>query len=64
MTTTTDRPNTDLSAAVDQALTMADKQAAARFLTAQGASFALICRVMAEPQRRRAHALDFPPAAS
>jgi hypothetical protein len=49
----TDRSNTDLAAAVDQALTMADKRAAAAFLTARGASFALTCRVLAERARRR-----------
>lgn len=60
----TDRPNTDLSAAVDQALAMADKRAAADFLTKHGASFALTCRVLGEPNRRRAAPLDLPPSES
>lgn len=53
----TDRPNSSLAAAVDQALAVADEhgaQAAARFLTDRGAGFALTCRVLAEPMRRRA----------
>jgi hypothetical protein len=49
----TDRPNTDLARAVDHALTMPDVRAAAAFLADQGAGFALICRVLAEPARRR-----------
>ncbi|WP_323141271.1 hypothetical protein [Massilia phyllosphaerae] len=53
MTTLTDRPNIDLAATVDQALAMADKQTAARFLEEKGAGLALICRVLAEPTRRR-----------
>lgn len=53
---TTDRPDTQLAAAVDQALTMADRQAAARFLEEKGAGLALICRVLAEPAHRRAPA--------
>jgi hypothetical protein len=48
-----DRPNIELSRAVDQALTMADVRAAAAFLANQGAGFALICRVLGEPARRR-----------
>jgi hypothetical protein len=59
----TDRPNTDLAAAVDQALTMADVRAAAAFLADHGAGFALICRVLAEPKRRRAEATTAAPAA-
>jgi hypothetical protein len=53
----TDRPNTQLAATVDQALIVLEQQgigAAARFLEASGARFALICRVLAEPARRRA----------
>lgn len=51
------RPNTDLAAAVEQALAVAIEQgtrAAARFLINRGAGFALTCRVLAEPDRRRA----------
>ena len=54
------RPNTDLAAVVDPALALAEKQgtrAAAAFLIARGAGFALTCRVLAEPERRRA---DYP----
>jgi hypothetical protein len=54
------RPNTDLAAAVDRAQTVAIEQgtrAAARFLINNGAGFALACRVLAEPERRRAHPL-------
>jgi len=54
--TGTGRPNTDLAAVVDQALVLAEKQgarAAAAFLTERGAGFALTCRVLAEPERRR-----------
>lgn len=54
MTSTTDRPNHELAAAVDQALAMPDRQAAARYLEEKGAGLALICRVLAEPARRRA----------
>lgn len=53
---TTDRPNTDLAAVVDQALAVALEQgarAAAHFMEARGAGFALTCRVLAEPERRR-----------
>jgi hypothetical protein len=53
----TDRKNTNLAAAVNQALILADQlgvQSAARFLAAHGAGFALICRVLGEPTRRRA----------
>jgi hypothetical protein len=50
---TTDRPNTQLATAVDQALAMADKRDAARHLEKQGASFALTCRVLLDPARRR-----------
>jgi hypothetical protein len=56
------RPNTDLAAAVDQALAIAieqDARAAAHFLESRGAGFALTCRVLAEPGRRRA--VDLPP---
>lgn len=53
---TTDRPNADLALTVDLALLRADKlgvRAAAAFMASRGASFALICRVLAEPGRRR-----------
>ncbi|MFC5548210.1 hypothetical protein [Massilia aerilata] len=53
---TTDRPNSRLSADVELALTLAKKtgvRAAARFLEKRGAGFALICRVLANPERRR-----------
>jgi hypothetical protein len=46
---TTDRSNTHLAAAVDQALDIHHElgpRAAASFLTDQGASFALTCRVL------------------
>jgi hypothetical protein len=52
-----DRPNTTLAATVDQALAVLEQRgarAAADFLQARGAGFALICRVVAEPARRRA----------
>jgi hypothetical protein len=51
------RPNTDLAVVVDQALAIAieqDARAAARFLEGYGASFAVTCRVLGEPARRRA----------
>ena len=53
---TSDRPNTELAAAVDQALAVLEQQgprAAADFLEARGAGFALTCRVLREPTRRR-----------
>lgn len=59
-----DRPNTDLSAAVDQALAVClelGPRAAATFLEARGAAFALTCRVLGQPERRRARTLDLPP---
>jgi hypothetical protein len=59
-----DGPNTHLAAAVDQALALAmepDARAAAQFLEEQGAGFALTCRVLAEPGRRRARDIDLPP---
>ena len=59
----TDRPNTILATAVDQALNMADVHAAAAFLASRGAGFALICRVLAEPARRRTPAVPAAPAA-
>lgn len=62
----TDRPNATLAAAVDHALAVADEygaRAAARFLTEIGADFALTCRVLAEPERRRTCTLDLPPSA-
>ena len=49
----TDRPNINLAAAVDEARALADVRAAAAFLADRGAGFALICRVLAEPARRR-----------
>ncbi|NTB05821.1 hypothetical protein [Agrobacterium tumefaciens] len=57
----TGRPNTDLAAVVDQALALAEKQgarAAAAFLTARSAGFALTCRMLDEPRRRRAKQKD------
>jgi hypothetical protein len=51
------RQNADLATAVDQALAVAIEQgtrAAAHFLTNHGTGFALTCRVLAEPDRRRA----------
>jgi hypothetical protein len=53
---TTDRPNTDLAAAVDQAVVILIEDGpreATNFLEARGAGFALICRVLADPGRRR-----------
>ena len=58
----TDRPNTDLARAVEQALAMADMRTAAAFLASRGAGFALICRVLAEPARRRPVATTEVPA--
>jgi outer membrane PBP1 activator LpoA protein len=58
------RPNPHLAAVVDQALVLAveqDARAAAHFLEEQGIGFALTCCVLAEPGRRRVHALDLPP---
>jgi hypothetical protein len=52
-----DRPNAELARAVDEALTMDDVRAAAAFLADHGAGFALICRVLAEPARRRVPAV-------
>jgi hypothetical protein len=60
----TDRPNTNLARAVDEALTMRDVRAAAAFLAKEGAGFALICRVLAEPARRRARSVDLSPPGS
>jgi hypothetical protein len=51
-----DRPNQQLAAAVDHALALAEQRGvrfAAAFLTVYGADFALICRVLQEPTRRR-----------
>lgn len=53
---TTTRSNTDLAIAVDPALLLAQTKGAwraAAFLEANGARFALTCRVLAEPARRR-----------
>lgn len=52
----TDRQNSRLSADVELALVLAETvgvHAAARFLTKRGANFALTCRVLGEPARRR-----------
>jgi hypothetical protein len=60
----TARSNTDLAITVDLALLLArtkGPQRAAAFLTARGAGFALTCRVLADPARRRGRALDLPP---
>lgn len=57
----TDRPNTALARAVDHALSMDDVRAAAAYLADHGAGFALICRVLAEPARRRAQAVAAAP---
>lgn len=54
--TATDRLGTNLALAVDQALALAERQgvrAAAAYLVARGAGFALTCRVLAEPAWRR-----------
>jgi hypothetical protein len=60
----TDRPNTALSAAVDHVLAEhMDPRAAARCLLEHGADLALICRVLAEPKRRRP-VLDLAPQGS
>jgi hypothetical protein len=59
----TDRPNRTLSTDVELALFLVDRvglRAAAQFLEARGAGFALICRVLAEPARRRAAELPAP----
>jgi hypothetical protein len=53
---TSDRPNTDLAAAINEALAVQlehGRKTAARFLMSRGAGFALTCRVLAEPGRRR-----------
>jgi hypothetical protein len=53
---TADRPNSDLALIVDLALLRVDKlgvRGAAAFMASRGASFALTCRVLAEPARRR-----------
>lgn len=57
-----DRPNTELARAVDEALTMDDVHAAAAYLVDHGAGFALTCRVLAEPARRRAAKSPVAPA--
>jgi len=54
--TSAGRRNTHLASIIDQALALAENQgmrAAAAFLTERGAGFALTCRVLAEPERRR-----------
>jgi hypothetical protein len=51
-----DRPNRTLSSDVELALLLAEQvgvHAAARFLMKRGAGFAVTCRVLAEPTRRR-----------
>lgn len=58
-----DRLNTELAAAVDAAIVLAEQQdvrTAAAFLADHGAGFALTCRVLAEPTRRRAAAVPRP----
>lgn len=60
-----DRQNTDLASVVFQAVAKAETEgahAAAAFLMERGASFALTCRVLAEPGRRRAEAILAAPA--
>jgi len=57
-----DRPNTELARVVDEALAMVDRCTAAAFLAGHGAGFALICRVLAEPARRRAATMGAPAA--
>jgi len=57
-----DRPNTELARAVDEALMMDDVRAAAAYLADHGAGFALTCRVLAEPARRRPAATTAAPA--
>jgi predicted ArsR family transcriptional regulator len=57
-----DRPDTALAAAVDLALAVLEQdgaRAAAAFLEQRGARFAMTCRVLAEPTRRRS--VDLPP---
>jgi hypothetical protein len=64
---TTDRPNRALSADVDLALALVEQigvHAAATFLASRGANFALTCRVLAEPVRRRASAVAAAPPAA
>nr|WP_143028916.1 hypothetical protein [Massilia sp. PDC64] len=58
----TDRPNSELARVVDEALTMRDVRAAAAYLADHGAGFALTCRVLAEPERRRPAATTAAPA--
>jgi hypothetical protein len=53
---TSDRSNRALSSDVEVALVLAGRvgvRIAARFLANRGAGFALICRVLGEPERRR-----------
>lgn len=53
-----DRPNRRLSSDVELALALAERagvRIAARFLAKRGAGFAVICRVLADPARRRSH---------
>lgn len=60
----TDRPNSTLSAAIDHVLAeQRNPHDAARLLLKHGAGFALICRVLAEPARRRA-SVDLTPQSS
>lgn len=59
MTLPEHRHNTALAAAIDQMLAEPwDKRVAARFLLEHGAGLALICRVLAEPARRRRQVAD------
>lgn len=51
-----DRPDSRLAADIELALLLAERagvRLVARFLTRRVAGFALICRVLAEPARRR-----------
>jgi hypothetical protein len=57
----TGRPNAELAEAVGLALVVLEEQgarAAADYLTKRGAGFALTCRVLAEPARRRVPPVD------
>jgi hypothetical protein len=61
----TSRQNIEFAADVDQALALAKERgvrAAAAFLADHGAGFALTCRTLAEPARRRPAASPQAPA--
>ncbi|MGJ7914815.1 hypothetical protein ACI48D_04960 [Massilia sp. LXY-6] len=65
--TTTDRPNTTLAIDPDYALGIEIElgtRAGTAFPEQRGAGFALTCRVLAEPDRRRARTVDLPPGTS